>query len=50
MGQRIAGEWTRWQFFAGVTAVSVAGNLTWSGEPAMAQQTTGNNNRDSLSS
>jgi len=39
VGRTIAGgEWTRRQFFAGLTVASVSGGLLWSGEPASAQQ------------
>ncbi len=37
MAKTMAGEWTRRQFFAGLTAAGIAGGLTWSGEPAWAQ-------------
>jgi len=33
------GEWTRRQFFAGLTVASVSGGLILSGEPAQAQET-----------
>ena len=39
MGKPMDAEWTRRQFFAGLTAVSVAGGLSWSGESAHAQET-----------
>jgi hypothetical protein len=40
MGKTIGGgEWTRRQFFAGVTVASVSGSLIWCGELASAQQT-----------
>jgi carbonic anhydrase len=37
MNRVMTGEWTRRQFFAGLTAAGVAGGLGWSGEPALAQ-------------
>jgi len=35
----VEGEWTRRQFFAGLTVASVSGGLILSGEPAQAQET-----------
>jgi hypothetical protein len=37
MGEPIDAEWTRRQFFASLTAATVAAGLSWSGEPAQAQ-------------
>lgn len=38
MSKTITGDWTRRQFFAGLTAAGVANGLPWSSEPAEAQQ------------
>jgi carbonic anhydrase len=37
MDKKLTGEWTRRQFFAGLTAAGVAGGLAWSGAPVFAQ-------------